>query len=62
MISDRIANVVFASATFVWTLGQVVDIFNITDFQATDKFNGVFLGVVGGALLAKRTAGGEHRK
>lgn len=66
MIYDRLANVVFAAVTVVYITGQFVDIFNITDFQVTDKFTGTFIGIVGAALIAKQrsssASGGDHRK
>ena len=63
MISDRLANYVVAAAAFVWLVGQLVSIFNVTDFEPSEAFNGAFIGIVGGALLAKqRSSGGDHRK
>jgi hypothetical protein len=65
-MSDRVSNGVIIAVSIVWTLGQLVDLFNITDFEPSDLFNGVFTGIVGGALLAKRSAGdsggGEHKR
>lgn len=64
MISDRLANAVVGISALIWTTGQLVDIFNVTDFIVTDAFNGIFMGIAGGALLAKQrnTSGGEHKK
>lgn len=64
MISDRLGNIVLAITTVVWTTGQLVSIFNLTDFEPSEVFNGAFIGIVGGALVAKQRAssGGEHKK
>jgi hypothetical protein len=70
MISDRVATIVIAVVTTVWTMNLIVGMFGINGYHASESINGIFMAIVGGAFALRAKAGdkdkndrgGEHRK
>lgn len=64
MISDRTASITIAVVLTVWTTSTFAGMFGINGYQPSESINGIFMAVVGGALLAKQrgSGGGDHKK
>lgn len=66
-MSDRLANMVIVVVLTMWVVNMIAAIFQINGYQSDPLINGIFMGTVGLAFVAKfkgntpRDPGGEHR-
>lgn len=66
-MSDRLANIVIVVVLTMWVINMVAAIFQVNGYQSDPLINGIFMGTVGLAFVAKfkgktpPDAGGDHR-
>lgn len=53
MISDRTYTVVIGVVTTVWAINILAGITQFNDYHPPESINGVFMGIVGTAFLAR---------